>query len=69
MIDTGSTILDDSVSMQIRVVKVASPKAGVKQRKLKRVAQKYQPLKDELADFLNEEVSTRGSTNYARNQT
>ncbi len=69
MIDTGSNNLDDSVSMNIKVVRAAlsSPKAGGKQRKLKRVAQKVQPLKDELAEFLNEELSTRGSTVVANN--
>ena len=69
MIDPGSIILDDSASMNFKVVKIAvtSPKAGGKQRKLKRIAQKVQPLKDELAEFLNEELSTRRSTVVAQN--
>jgi len=69
MIDTESIILNDSASMDFKVVKVVvpSPKAGGKQRKLKRVAQKVQPLKDELAEFLNEELSTRGSSILAQN--
>ena len=69
MIDTGSIILDDSGSMNLKVVKIAetSPKTGGKQRRLKRVAQKVQPLKDELAEFLNEELSTKGSTVVAQN--
>lgn len=40
MIDPESTILDDSISINIKVVKATlpSPKSGGKQRKLKRVA-------------------------------
>lgn len=64
MIDPESIILDESIAMNIKVVKAAlpSPKSGGRQRKLKRVAQKVQPLKEELADFLNEELSTKGSS-------
>ncbi len=40
MVDPESTILDDSVGMNIKVVRATlpSPKSGGKQRKLKRVA-------------------------------